>query len=175
MKAKIITAVLAIMAVAMYTIAVIEFIQGNVISGIADVLMACTDAIMAWILVRQMIYDRLLSKMGDEFLNIITELRNHILDYLHTTDDDDKSDEIPENELTADEKRIKRMAEEYDQLKDRLNRLQAFLSTDFYEQLPEQRRTLLAEQAQHMTRYAEVLKHRLEMECDTANVKMEEK
>lgn len=92
MKAKIITAILAIMAVATYTIAVIEFIQGDVISGIADVLLACTDAIMAWILVRQMIYDRLLSKMGDEFLNIITDLRNHILDYLHTTDDDDKGD-----------------------------------------------------------------------------------
>lgn len=52
MKAKIIATVLVIMAVAMYTTAVINFMAGQVLPGITDLLMACSVVIMAWALIQ---------------------------------------------------------------------------------------------------------------------------
>jgi hypothetical protein len=52
-------------------------------------------------------------------------------------DEDEDNDEIPEEELTDDEKRIKRMAEEYDQLAGRYERLTNFLASDKFKTLSE--------------------------------------
>ena len=76
-----------------------------------------------------------------------------------------KNDEIPEEELTEDEKRVKRMAEEYDQLTGRLERLQAFRDTDTYKQLPENSRFLLDKQCKAMDDYQTYLKRRIQLEC----------
>ena len=50
MKNKTVILILSVLAVAMYTVAVINFCLGNVLSGIADVLMASSGALMAYAL-----------------------------------------------------------------------------------------------------------------------------
>lgn len=52
MKNKTVILILSILAVAIYTAAVINFFLGNVLDGIADVLMASSDALMAYSLYR---------------------------------------------------------------------------------------------------------------------------
>jgi hypothetical protein len=177
MKEKIISTVLVIMAVAMYTTAVINFMQGDVLQGVPDVLMACSDIIIAWVLMRQEFYAKALKVVGKSHLDLIKALENGVpatLTIVRKNEDEDEGDEIPEEELTEDEKRIKRMAEEYDQLAGRLHRLQAFRDTDTYKQLPETSRYLLDKQCKAMDDYESTLKQRIQLECDNANKKDQE-
>lgn len=175
MKEKIISTVLVIMAVAMYTTAVINFMQGDVIGGVSDTLMACLDAIISWVLMRQGFYAKALKVVGNSHFDLIKALENGVPAKLTVVrKDEDDDDEIPEEELTEDEKRIKRMAEEYDQLAVRLHRLQAFRDTDTYKQLPENSRYLLDKQCKAMDNYESTLKQRIQLECDTANEKKDE-
>jgi hypothetical protein len=174
MKEKIISTVLVIMAVAMYTTAVIEFMLGDVTCGVSDVLMACSDVIIAWVLMRQRFYAKALKVVGNSHFDLIKALENGVPAKLTIRKDEDEDEEIPEEELTEDEKRIKRMAEEYDQLAGRLHRLQAFRDTDTYKQLPENSRYLLDKQCKAMDDYESTLKQRLQLECDTANKKKDE-
>ena len=173
MKEKIISTVLVIMAVAMYTTAVINFMQGDVLKGVSDVLMACSDVIIAWVLMRQRFYAKALQVIGKSHFDLMEALKKGVPAKLTIVrkDDEDEGDEIPEDELTEDEKRIKRMAEEYDQLAGRLHRLQAFRDTDTYKQLPENSRYLLDKQCKAMDDYESTLKQRIQLECDTANKK----
>ena len=76
-----------------------------------------------------------------------------------------KNDEIPEDELTEDEKRIKRMAQEYDGLCGRFKRLLDFLETDEFKALPEHYQSLLKRQARAMDDYESTLKERIQIEC----------
>ena len=76
-----------------------------------------------------------------------------------------RDDEIPEEELTEDEKRIKRMAQEYDGLCGRFKRLLNFLETDEYKALPEHYQSLLRRQARAMDDYESTLKERIQIEC----------
>ena len=52
MKNKTVIILLSVLAVAMYTVAVINFCLGNVLSGISDVLMACALVLMAYAVYR---------------------------------------------------------------------------------------------------------------------------
>ena len=52
MKNKTVILILSVLAVAIYTTAVINFCTGNVLDGIGDVLMASSDALMAYTLHR---------------------------------------------------------------------------------------------------------------------------
>lgn len=52
MKNKTVILILSVLAVAMYTVAVINFCLGNVLGGIGDVLMASFGALMAYALYR---------------------------------------------------------------------------------------------------------------------------
>ena len=52
MKNKTVIILLSVLAVAMYTVAVINFCTGDVLGGIGDVLIACSDALMAYALYR---------------------------------------------------------------------------------------------------------------------------
>ncbi len=177
MKEKILSTVLVIMAVAMYTTAVVEFVTGDSISGVSDTLMACSDVIIAWMLMRQRFYAKALQVFGNSHFDLIKALEKGVpakLTIVRKDEDEDEDDEIPEEELTEDEKRIKRMAEEYDQLAVRLHRLQAFRDTDTYKQLPENSRYLLDKQCKAMDDYESTLKQRLQLECDTANKKDDE-
>ena len=89
-------------------------------------------------------------------------------------DEDEDAATVPEEELTDEEKRVKRMAEEYDELAGRLHRLQAFRDTDTYKQLPENSRYLLDKQCKAMDDYESTLKQRIQLECDKANDKKDE-
>ena len=174
MKEKIISTVLVIMAVAMYTTAVINFMQGDVLQGVSDVLMACSDVIIAWVLMRQRFYAKALKVVGKSYFDLIKALENGVpakLTIVRKDEEEDEGDEIPEEELTEDEKRIKHMAEEYDQLAGRLHRLQAFRDTDTYKQLPENSRYLLDKQCKAMDDYESTLKQRIQLECDKTTEK----
>ena len=174
MKEKIIATVLVIMAVVMYTTAVIEFMQGNATGGLSDALIACSDVIIAWALKRQAFYSKALKVIGKSHFDFMEELENGVpakLTIVRKDEDEDEGGEIPEEELTEDEKRVKRMAEEYDQLAGRLHRLQAFRDTDTYKQLPENSRYLLDKQCKAMDDYESTLKQRIQLECDKTTEK----
>ena len=173
MKSKILATVLVILSVVLYTLAVINFIQGDALGGIADVAMACSDVIMAFVVWRLAFLEQLVKTVGKELFSLLKALEKGVPATLTirkgNDDDEDDPDEIPEDELTADEKRIKRMAEEYDELCGRLERLTAFLATDKFKQLPENSRTLLEHQSKAMEDYRATLQERIKIDCANAN------
>lgn len=176
MKEKIISTVLVIMAVVMYTTAVINFMQGDVLKGVSDVLMACSDIIIAWVLMRQEFYEKTLQMALESHLYLLKALEKGLSDKLTVgkkDEDEDDSDVIPEDELTEDQKRVKRMAEEFDQLAGRLSRLCHFIESDKFKTLSEESQFLLTQQRDAMNDYFKILRQRIEMECENANLKTE--
>ena len=171
MKSKILAIVLVIFSVVLYTLAVINFIQGDALGGIANVALACSDVIMAFVVWRQAFLEQVIKAVGKELFSLLKALEKGVPATLtiRKGNDDDDPDEIPEDELTADEKRIKRMAEEYDELCGRLERLTAFLATDKFKQLPENSRTLLEHQSKAMEDYRATLQERIKIDCANAN------
>ena len=70
MKNKTVILILSVLAVAMYTVAVINFCLGNVLGGIGDVLMASSDALIAYTLYRV----GQLGRMADTTRKVVIEL-----------------------------------------------------------------------------------------------------
>ena len=185
MKNKTVIILLSVLAVAMYTVAVINFCTGNVLSGIGDVLMASTDALMAYSLVmmgRVAHLSSITAKALGEFMEMLSKGVPATLTIkdgkgtleLNPGDDGDHDPgEAPEEELTEQEKRVKRMAEEYDELRGRYGRLTDFVVSDTYKQLPENKRTLLSRQHQAMHDYLDVLTQRLRIEAKETNLKID--
>ena len=183
MKNKTVIILLSVLAVAMYTVAVINFCLGNVLGGITGVLMASTDALMAYALYY-------VGKLGREAyrtrmaLNgLLEQLTKGVPATLTVKDgkgtitlghgEDGDAGDAPEEELTDEEKRVKRMAEEYDELRGRYERLTDFVVSDTYKQLPENKRTLLSRQHQAMHDYLDVLTQRLRIEAKETNLKID--
>ena len=150
MKEKIIATVLVIMAVAMYTTAVIEFTRDDVIGCVSDTLMACSDIIIAWVLMRQKFYKKTLQVVVGSSLDLAKTLVKYI--------DGDK---------TLEEK----LVEEYDQLTERHERLTNFLASDKFKTLSEKSRILLEQQHKAMGEYVVALNQRIKLECGTSNKK----
>lgn len=187
MKAKIIATALVIMAVAMYTTAVINFMAGNVLSGISDVLMACSDVVIAWVLLRLEFYEKALVVIGKDHFDLKEALHKGVPATLtvkdgkgtvtigQDADADEENEEIPESELTDEEKRIKRMAEEYDQLAGRYERLTNFLASEKFKALPDNSRTLLERQHKAMGDYEAALKERIKIDCANTGLEVETK
>ena len=184
MKNKTVILILSVLAVAMYTVAVINFCLGDVLGGIADVLMASTDALMAYELYRVGQLGRMADMTGKAVIGLLEQLTKGVPATLTVKDgkgtitlghdeDEDEGDEIPEEELTDEEKRVRRMAEEYDELRGRYGRLSDFLMTDTFRDLPENKRTLLTRQHQAMHDYLAVLTQRLRIEAKEANLKID--
>ena len=185
MKNKTVILILSILAVALYTTAVINFCLGDVLGGITDVLMASFDALMAYTLYRV----GQLGRMADATRKAVTAMLEQLTKGVPATltlkdgkgtitlghDDDGDPDpgEAPENELTDEEKRIRRMAEEYDQLTESYGKLTDFLTTDKFGTLPENTQTLLKRQHQAMHDYREALRQRIRIDADAANLKVE--
>ena len=105
--------VLGIIVVAMGTTAVINFIQGNELQGVSDVLMLLSGYILAWVLIRQKFHSKVLIAIGKSHSALVKSLKKAMLDK-EEADNDNEEVEISEKEMTDDEKRLKRMAEEYD-------------------------------------------------------------
>jgi hypothetical protein len=183
MKNKTVIILLSVLAVALYTVAVINFCLGNVLGGIADVLMASTDALMAYALYRVGQLGRLADGTRKAVIGLLEQLTKGVPATLTVKDgkgtitlghgEDGDAGDAPEEELTDEEKRVKRMAEEYDELRGRYGRLSDFLMTDTYKQLPENKRTLLSRQHQAMHDYLNVLTQRLRIEAKEANLKID--
>ena len=185
MKNKTVILILSVLAVAMYTVAVINFCLGNVLGGIGDVLMASSDALMAYSLYHVGQVGCLAAKTGKALGELLEQLTKGVPATLtlkdgkgtitlgHDDDDDPHPGEAPEEELTDEEKRIRRMAEEYDQLTERYGRLTDFLTTDKFGTLPENTQTLLKRQHQAMHDYREALRQRIRIDAEAANLKVE--
>ena len=185
MKNKTVILILSVLAVAMYTVAVINFCLGNVLSGIADVLMASSDALMAYTLHRV----GQLGRMADGTRKAVTALLEQLTKGVPATltlkdgkgtitlghDDDGDTDpaNAPEEELTDEEKRIRRMAEEYDQLRSRFEEMTQFRDTEEYKQMPENKRVLYDRQCKAMDDYESALRERIRIDADAANLKVE--
>ena len=167
MKEKIILTVLGIIVVAMGTTAVINFIQGNVLQGVSDVLMLCSGYILAWVLIRQKFQLDVIKVIGKSQHVLIEALKKAIKE----DDNNNEEVEISEKEMTEDEKRIKRMCEEYDQLAHRYERLSNFLASDKFKTLSVNHCIILKHQHKAMREYMEALKQRIELECDNNNKK----
>ena len=183
MKNKTVIILLSVLAVALYTVAVINFCLSDVLGGITGVLMASTDALMAYALYRVGQLGRLADMTGKAVIGLLEQLTKGVPATLTVKDgkgtitighgEDGDAGEAPEEELTDEEKRVKRMAEEYDELRGRYGRLSDFVVSDTYKQLPENKRTLLSRQHQAMHDYLDVLTQRLRIEAKEANLKID--
>ncbi len=131
MKNRTVIILLSVLAVALYTVAVINFCMGNVLSGIADVLMASSDALMVYSLVMMGRVGHLSSitaKHLAEFMQMLSKGVPATLTIkgnkgtLELNPDEDE-DEAPEEELTEDEKR--KMLEEIARLNEENAKLTA--------------------------------------------------
>ena len=152
----------------MGTTAIINFIQGNELQGVSDVLMLCSGYILAWVLIRQTFQMDILKVIGKSHCALVEALKKAIkID----EDDDNEEVEIPEEQLDEDAKRIKRMCEEYDQLAHRYERLTNFLASDKFKTLSVNHCIILKHQHKAMGEYMEALKQRIELECDANNKK----
>lgn len=176
MKNKTVIILLSVLAVLLYTVAVINFCLGDVFRGISNVFVACVSVLMAYSLVMMGRVGHLSSitaKALGEFMEMLSKgvpATLTIKGNKGTIELNPDEDEAPEDELTEQEKRVKRMAEEYDELRGRYERLTDFLMTDTYKQLPENKRTLLSRQGQAMHDYLDVLTQRLRIEAKETNL-----
>ena len=134
MKNKTVILILSVLAVAMYTTAVINFCLGDVLGGIGDVLMASSDALMAYALYRVGQLGRMADKTRKAVITLLEQLTKGVPATLtlkdgkgtitlgHDDDGDTHPGDAPEEELTDEEKRIRRMAEEKAKLTAQLDR-----------------------------------------------------
>ena len=185
MKNKTVILILSVLAVAMYTTAVINFCLGNVLDGITGVLIASSDALMAYALYRVGQLGRLADATGKAVTALLEQLTNGVPATLtlkdgkgtitlgHDDDGDPHPGEAPEEELTDEEKRIRRMAEEYDQLRSRFDEMTQFRDTEEYKQMPENKRVLYDRQCKAMDDYESALRERIRIDADAANLKVE--
>ena len=183
MKNKTVIILLSVLAVALYTVAVINFCLGNVLGGIADVLMASFGALMAYALYHVGQLGHMSDMTRKAVIGLLEQLTKGVPATLTVKDgkgtitlghdEDGDAATVPEEELTDEEKRVKRMAEEYDELRGRYGRLSDFLMTDTFRDLPENKRTLLTRQHQAMHDYLDVLTQRLRIEAKEANLKID--
>ena len=116
MKNKTVIILLSVLAVAMYTVAVINFCLGNVLGGIGDVLMASSDALMAYTLYRVGQLGRMADTTRKAVIGLLEQLTKGVPATLTIKDgkgtitlghdEDEDAANAPEEELTDEEKRI---------------------------------------------------------------------
>ena len=181
MKNKTVIILLSVLAVAMYTVAVINFCLGNVLGGIGYVLMASSDALMAYALYRVGQLGRLAARTGKAVIGLLEQLTKGVPATLTVKDgkgtitlghdeDEDEDGETPEEQLTDDEKRVKRMAEEYDELRGRFDEMTQFRDTEAYKQMSDNKRVLYDRQCKAMDDYESALRERIRIEAKETNL-----
>lgn len=183
MKNNTVIILISVLAVALYTVAVIDLCLGDVLSCIVDVLMAIFCSLMVYSLHRLGQLARMAYNTRKALISIVENLANGVPATLTFKDgkftliigdkEDEDAGEAPKEELTDEEKRVRRMAEEYDELRGRYERLTDFLVSDTYRQLPENKRTLLSRQHQAMHDYLDVLTQRIRIDAKEANLKID--
>ena len=183
MKNKTVILILSVLAVAMYTVAVINFCLGDVLGGIGDVLMASSDALMAYTLYRVGSLGRMADTTRKAVIGLLEQLTKGVPATLTVKDgkgtitlghdEDEDAATVPEEELTDEEKRVKRMAEEYDELRGRFDEMTQFRDTEAYKQMPDNKRVLYDRQCKAMDDYESALRERLRIEAKEANLKID--
>ena len=185
MKNKTLILILSVLAVLIYTTAVINFCTGNVLGGIGDVLMASTYALMAYALYHVGQLGRMSDATRKAVIALLEQLTKGVPATLtlkdgkgtitlgHDDDGDPHPGDAPEEELTDEEKRIRRMAEEYDQLRSRFEEMTQFRDTEEYKQMSENKRVLYDRQCKAMDDYESALRERIRIDADAANLKVE--
>ena len=184
MKNKTVILILSVLAVAMYTTAVINFCLSDVLDGITDVLMASFGALIAYTLYRVGQLGRMADGTRKAVIALLEQLTNGVPATLTLKDgkgtitlghddDDPHPANAPKEELTDEEKRIRRMAEEYDQLRSRFEEMTQFRDTEEYKQMPENKRVLYDRQCKAMDDYESALRERIRIDADAANLKVE--
>jgi len=183
MKNRTVIILLSVLTVAMYTVAVINFCLGDVLCGIGDVLMASTDALMAYALYRVGQLGRLADMTGKAVIGLLEQLTKGVPATLTVKDgkgtitlghgEDGDAGDAPEEELTDEEKRVRRMAEEYDELRGRFEEMTQFRDTEAYKQMPDNKRVLYDRQCKAMDDYESALRERIRIEAKEANLKID--
>jgi len=183
MKNKTVIILLSVLAVAMYTVAVINFCLGDVLGGIGDVLMASSDALMAYALYHVGQLGRLADRTRKAVIGLLEQLTKGVPATLTVKDgkgtvtlghgEDGDAGEAPEEELTDEEKRVRRMAEEYDELRGRFDEMTQFRDTEAFKQMPDNKRVLYDRQCKAMDDYESALRERLRIEAKEANLKID--
>ena len=183
MKNKTVILILSVLAVAMWTVAVINFCLGNVLGGIGDVLMASFGALMAYALYRVGQLGRFADRTRKAVIGLLEQLTKGVPATLTVKDgkgtltlghdEDEDAATVPEVELTDEEKRVKRMAEEYYELRGRFDEMTQFRDTEAYKQMPDNKRVLYDRQCKAMDDYESALRERLRIEAKEANLKID--
>lgn len=183
MKNNTVIILISVLAVALYTVAVIDLCLGDVLSCIVDVLMVIFCSLMVYSLYHLGQLERMADNTRKALISIVENLTNGVSATLTVKDgkgtltigdkEDEDAGEAPKEELTDEEKRVRRMAEEYDELRGRYERLTDFVVSDTYRQLPENKRMLLSRQHQAMHDYLDVLTQRLRIDAKEANLKID--
>ena len=178
MKNRTIIILLSVFAVAMYTAAVINFCLGDVLDGIYGVLIASSDALMAYAAYRLGQVSTITAKHLAKLLEMLSNGVPATLTVKGgkgtiTLGHDEDNDEAPEEELTEDEKRVKRMAEEYDELRCRFDKMKQFRDTEVYKQMPDNKRVLYDRQCKAMDDYESALRERLRIEAKETNLNID--
>ena len=158
-------------------------ILGDVLGGIADVLMASFGALMAYTLYRVGQLGRLADMTGKAVIGLLELLTKGVPATLTFKDgkgtitlghgEDEDAATVPEEELTDEEKRVKRMAEEYDELRGRFDEMTQFRDTEAYKHMPDNKRVLYDRQCKAMDDYESALRERLRIEAKEANIKID--
>ena len=138
MKNKTVIILLSVLAVAMYTVAVINFCLGDVLGGIADVLMASFGALMAYTLYRVGQLGRMADRTRKAVIGLLEQLTKGVPATLTIKDgkgtitlghdEDGDAGEAHEEELTDEEKR--KMLEEIARLNEEKAKLTAQLDRE---------------------------------------------
>ena len=90
---KILTIVFAVLAIALYTMAVINFTQGDVLDGISNVLFAVTDTLLAYVMTRIERQREALARITDLLINAFKKLKDGIdVEVVIHDEDDETSD-----------------------------------------------------------------------------------
>ena len=137
MKNKTVILILSVLAVAMYTTAVINFCLGNVLGGITGVLIASSDVLMAYALYRVGQLGRMADMTRKAVIALLEQLTKGVPATLtlkdgkgtitlgHDDDGDPHPGDAPEEELTDEEKL--RLREENAQQAEKIEHLEAEL------------------------------------------------
>ena len=103
MKYKTLTIIFAILAVVCYTMAVINFSEGNVVSGISNILIATSDALMAYAMNKVGNFASAVADTAFNLAKLCEKFARHGVKVAVVAEPDDEEDEDPSTDSEQDE------------------------------------------------------------------------
>ena len=100
---KILTIVFAVLAIALYTMAVINFTHGDTLDGISNLLFAVTDSLMAYVMTRIERQREALARITDVLINAFKKLKDGLdVEVVIHDEDDETSDTADTGNVNLD-------------------------------------------------------------------------